>query len=335
MESLQYLDTTLRDGSHAVHHEFTAEQYRAIVAGLVAAKVGRIEIGHGAGLGGSSLLQGLGRVENVALFEAAAEVRGEATLYALLVPGIGVLDELREAVDHGITGVRVATHATEADVGLQHLQLGRALGVHTVGFLMMTHQASPGVLTEQGRMMEDAGAEVVYLADSAGHMVPSDVTARVEPLRAALSCPVGIHAHNNLGLALGNSLAAVEAGATYVDGSMCGLGAGAGNTAGEVFAVVAERLGLESGLDALALMDVAHDTVNPLLKRPQVIDRTSLLLGQAGLYSSFLLKAEEVGRRYGIDPRPLVLEAGRRGAVGGQEDLLEQIALELQEAASV
>ena len=330
MEAIEYLDTTLRDGSHAVHHDFTVEQYRAVVAGLVGAGVRRIEIGHGAGLGGSSLLQGFGRVENTLLFEAAAPVRGNATLYALLVPGIGVLDELREAVDHGITGVRVATHVTESDVGLQHLELGRKLGVHTVGFLMMTHQGSPEVLATQARMMESAGAEVVYLADSAGHMIPSDVTARVDAARAAVDCPIGIHAHNNLGLALGNTLAAIEAGATYVDGSMCGLGAGAGNTAGEVFAVVASRLGLDTGLDQLALMDVAQDVVSPLLKRPQVIDRTSLLLGQAGLYSSFLLKAEEVGERYGLDPRPLVLEAGRRGAVGGQEDLLEQIALEMR-----
>lgn len=333
MTEFHYVDSTLRDGSHAVDHEITPEFCRDVVAGLVRAGVRNIEVGHGAGLGGSSLLQGFARTENVDLFDAAASVLGDATLFTLLVPGIGVMDELREAVDHGVGGVRVATHVTEADVCLQHIELGRKLGIRTFGFLMMSHMAPPEEVARQAKMMEEAGAETVYLADSAGHMLESEVIDRVAAVRAEVSCGIGIHAHNNLGLAVADSLAAMRAGASYIDGSLAGLGAGAGNNPGDVFAAVARRMGIDLGIDELTLMDVAEEVVRPQMKFPQIIDRASLTLGYAGVYSSFLHKAIEAGARYGVEPREILLEAGRRGAIAGQEDMLEEIALEFSEGA--
>lgn len=328
MTEFHYVDSTLRDGSHAIDHETTPEFCRDVVAGLVGAGVRNIEVGHGAGLGGSSLLHGFGATDNVDLFDAAASVIGDATLFTLLVPGIGVMDELREAVDHGVGGVRVATHVTEADVCLQHIELGRELGITTMGFLMMSHMAPPEAIARQAKRMEDAGAQAIYLADSAGHMLEAEVTDRVSALRGEVSCAVGIHAHNNLGLAVADSLAAMRAGATYIDGSLAGLGAGGGNNQGDVFATVARRMGYDLAIDELALMDVAEDVVRPQMKFPQVIDRASLTLGYAGVYSSFLHKAIKAGERFGIEPREILLEAGRRGAVAGQEDMLEEIALQ-------
>jgi 4-hydroxy 2-oxovalerate aldolase len=332
---ITYLDTSLRDGSHAVDHDVTPDQVRRVVGGLAASSVRYIEVGHGAGLGGSSLLQGRGRHSNTALFDAAAEVIGDATLCTLMLPGLGVMDEVREAVEHGVGGIRVATHVTEADVAEQHLRLCRDLGLRTFGFLMMTHLAPPEVIAEQARIMEESGAQTVYLADSAGYMTERGVRDRVAAVRAAISGEIGLHAHNNLGLSVANSLAAIEEGASFIDGSLGSLGAGAGNTPGEVFNVVTRRIGLETGIDEWQLMDVAEDSVRPMMKFPQVIDRTSLVLGYAGVYSSFLHKAQAAAARYNLDPREILLEAGRRGAVGGQEDLLEEIAFTMAQEASV
>jgi 4-hydroxy 2-oxovalerate aldolase len=330
-----YLDTSLRDGSHAVDHDVSPDQVRQVVGGLSASGVRYIEVGHGAGLGGSSLLQGRGHYANTELFDAAGEVIGDATLCTLMLPGVGVMDEVREAVDHGVRGVRVATHVTEADVAEQHLRLCRDLGLRTFGFLMMTHLAAPEVVAEQARIMAEAGAETVYLADSAGYMTEQGVRDRVAAVRAAISVEIGLHAHNNLGLSVANSLAAIDEGATFIDGSLGSLGAGAGNTPGEVFNVVTRRIGLDTGIDEMRLMDVAEDSVRPMMKFPQVIDRTSLVLGYAGVYSSFLHKAQAAAERYGLDPGEILLEAGRRGAVGGQEDLLEEIAFTMAQEASV
>jgi 4-hydroxy-2-oxovalerate aldolase len=330
-QEINYLDTTLRDGSHAVDHEFSPSVVRSVVGRLSAAGVRYIEVGHGAGLGGSSALQGFGRYENEELFDAAAKVAGESTLVALMMPGMGVMEDLRRAVDHGIGGIRVAVHVTEADVGLQHVKLGRELGLKTFGFLMMTHRATPEKIAEQAAMLVDVGAEVIYLADSAGYMTAEGVSERVGAVASKVSVPLGFHAHNNLGLAVANSLTAVDAGASWIDGALGGLGAGAGNLQGEVFAVVTDRLGFQLGLDANGLMDTAEEDVRPIMKAPQVIDRTSLVIGYAGVYSSFLHKAQAAADKYCLDPRPLLLEAGRRGAVGGQEDLLEKIAYEVSQ----
>lgn len=330
--SITYLDTSLRDGSHALDHEVTPAMVREVVGGLSGSGVRFIEVGHGAGLGGSSLLQGRGIATNAELFTAASEVIGDATLCTLMLPGLGVMDDVREAVDHGVRGVRVATHVTEADIGEQHLRLCRELGLKTFGFLMMTHLAQPEVVAQQAKIMEDAGAEVVYLADSAGFMTEQGIRDRVAAVRAAVSVDIGLHAHNNLGLSVSNSLAAIAEGASFIDGSLGSLGAGAGNTPGEVFNVVGRRVGFETGIDEWKLMDVAEDSVRPLMKYPQVIDRTSLVLGYAGVYSSFLRKAQAAAARYDVDAGTILIEAGRRGAVGGQEDLLEEIAYSMAQA---
>lgn len=332
---ITYLDTSLRDGSHALDHDLSPEQVRNVVGGLSASGVQYIEVGHGAGLGGDSLLQGRGSHSNTELFDAAAEVIGDATLVTLMLPGLGVMDDVREAADHGVRGVRVATHVTEADVSEQHLRLCRDLGLRTFGFLMMTHLSPPEVVAAQARIMEDAGAEVVYLADSAGYMTEQGVRERVAAVRAEISVEIGLHAHNNLGLSVANSLAAIDEGASFIDGSLGALGAGAGNTAGEVFNVVARRVGFETGVDEWQLMDVAEDVVRPMMKFPQIIDRTALLLGYAGVYSSFLHKAQAAAARYGLDAGAILLEAGRRGAVGGQEDLLEEIAYSMAQTREV
>jgi 4-hydroxy 2-oxovalerate aldolase len=329
LTTVNYLDTTLRDGSHAIDHELTPETVREVVAALAAANVRYIEIGHGAGLGGSSALQGFAKYDNETLLDAAKPRAAGATLISLLVPGIGIMDDLRSAVDHGLGGVRIAVHVTEADVGLQHIKLSRELGLVTFGFLMMTHMAEPGVILEQARMMADAGAQVVYLADSAGNMVSADVRARFEAIASRLAVPLGFHAHNNFGLAMANAVEAVESGATWIDGSLGGLGAGAGNLPGEVFTTVAGRFGIEVGVNGRSMMDSAENDVRPIMKTPQVMDRTSLVIGTAGVYSSFMRKALKVADAYHLDARDILLEAGRRKAVGGQEDMLELIAAEL------
>jgi 4-hydroxy-2-oxovalerate aldolase len=249
----------------------------------------------------------------------------------LLLPGIGVKDDLVRAREAGASVVRVATHCTEADISPPHIGLARELGYTAIGFLMMAHLNEPAGLAEQARIMADAGAEVVYVTDSAGALVPDAIRARVDALREALpdEVEVGFHGHVNLGLGVGNSLAAIEAGATWIDACTCGMGAGAGNTPTELLAAACDRCGIETGADVLALADVAEEIVKPILDRPQVADRSAMLLGYAGVYSSFMLHAERASERFGVPSKDLLLEAGRRKAVGGQEDLLIEIAAEL------
>jgi 4-hydroxy-2-oxovalerate aldolase len=328
-------DSTLRDGSHAKRHAFTVPEVGAVAGALDAAGVPCIEVSHGDGLGGSSLNYGLSLTDEMELIAGAAEVIENGTLAALLLPGIGTRDELTRVRDLGVGLVRIATHCTEADIAEQHIGTARELGMTAVGFLMMAHMSEPRPLAEQARIMAVAGAEVVYVTDSAGALLPSDAAARVAALRAALpvEVEVGFHGHQNLSLAVANSLAAVDAGATWIDCCTCGLGAGAGNTPTEVFAAVCHRAGIETGIDTFALMDVAEDVVRPLLPRPQVVDRASLLLGYAGVYSSFLLHAERASERFGVSTKDILVEVGRRKAVGGQEDWIIDIAAELATAA--
>jgi 4-hydroxy-2-oxovalerate/4-hydroxy-2-oxohexanoate aldolase len=261
----------------------------------------------------------------------------QAKVSVLHVPGIGTLDELRMARDCGVHCVRVATHCTEADVSEQHIGLGKKLGMHVVGFLMMSHMAPPEKLLEQEKLMESYGADCIYCTDSAGYMLPDDVKARVSLLRRELSphIEVGFHSHNNLSMAVANSLAAIESGAVRIDGSAAGLGAGAGNTPLEVFVAVLQRMGVETGVDLYKIMDVAEDLVTPIMDQPIRIDRDSLCLGYAGTYSTFMLHAKRVGKRYGISPRDILVELGRRKTVAGQEDMIESVALELREAQKV
>lgn len=323
------VDSTLRDGSRALSHQFTEDQVRDVVRGLDAVGVPVIELSHGDGLGGSSFNYGFSRVDELALLRAAAEEVDQARLAILLLPGIGVASDLHEVHDIGATVARICTHCTEADIAEQHIGLARELGMTTIGFLMMSHMLEPEDLLTQARLMDSYGAEVVYVTDSAGALTTDGMRARITTLVEHLDCQVGVHAHNNLQLAVANSLAAVEEGATYVDACTRGLGAGAGNTPTEILVAVCDKLGLETGVDPFGIMDVAEEVVAPMMPRQPVVDRSGLLLGYAGVYSSFLLHAEKAARRFDVDIKEILVELGRRRVVGGQEDMIVDVAAEI------
>lgn len=325
-KSFELLDVTLRDGSHAMSHAFTPAQVRETARGLDAAGIRYFEVSHGDGLGGSSLQYGLSAHDELELIEAAADECTQAEVSVLLIPGIGVKGDLQNAVKAGAKMVRVATHVTEADVAAQHIALGRELGLKTVGFLMMAHMASVEKIVEQAKLFENYGAEVIYVTDSAGYMLPQDVTDRISALKQSVGCEIGFHGHNNLSMAMANTVAAVKAGATYIDGSLRALGAGSGNTQTEVMVAVLERLGYQTGIDLYKIMDVANDTVAPFMPRPQEITGSSLVMGYSGVYSSFLLHTNIAAKRFGVDERDILVELGRMKAVGGQEDLIYDVA---------
>jgi 4-hydroxy-2-oxovalerate/4-hydroxy-2-oxohexanoate aldolase len=325
-------DNCLRDGMHPKRHQISLEQMVTVASALDAAGVPLIEVTHGDGLGGASVNYGFPAHSDEEYLRAVVPRMKRTRVSALLIPGIGTVDHLRLAHDCGVKTIRVATHCTEADVSEQHIGLARKLGMDTVGFLMMAHMQEPAALAQQGLLMEGYGANCVYCTDSAGYMLPDGVTARIRALREILKpdTEIGFHGHHNLAMGIANSLAAVEAGATRVDGSAAGLGAGAGNTPLEVFAAVCERMGVETGVDLYALIDVAEDLIVPMMDEPIRVDRDSLILGYAGVYSSFLLFAQRAAKKYGISARDILVEMGRRKAVGGQEDLIEEVALELR-----
>ena len=324
-------DSTLRDGSHALRHRYTTEQVAAIAGALDRAGVPVIEVSHGDGLGGSSFQYGFSAVDERDLISAAAAVVKRAKLAVLLLPGIGLASDLEVVAAKGVSVARIATHCTEADIAIQHLRTARDLGMETVGFLMMAHMAEPDALLAQARIMEDAGAQTVYVVDSAGAMTTHDARARVAALKAGLrpETQVGVHAHNNLSLAVANSIGALEEGVDQVDGCTRGLGAGAGNCPTEVLVAVSDKLGYATGVDTMAIADVAEEVVRPVMPREQIIDRSALALGYAGVYGSFLLHAERAAERFGVDAREILLELGRRKVVGGQEDMIVDVAMEL------
>lgn len=332
--TIEILDTSLRDGNHALKHHLTVQAAKQVAAGLDEAGVPMIEIGHGAGLGGSSILQGRGDVSDLDYVRAAVGVVQRAKVAALLVPGLGTKRELEPAAEAGLQIVRVAVHVTEADVGVQHVAQALGYGLEPFGFLMMTHMADVDTLVGQARQFEDAGAAAVVFADSGGAMTMDDVKARVAALKSALSIRVGFHGHNNLGMAVANSVVAIGEGADMIDVSCGGLGAGAGNTQGEALVAVLNKMGIETGIDVMRLAEVAERLVVPMMTRPQVIDRASLLIGYAGIYSSFLLHVDDAVAKHGVDAGALLLELGRRKVVGGQEDMIEDVAIELAAAAS-
>ncbi len=323
---INIIDTTMRDGSHAMRHGYTADQVKKITEGLDEAGVDIIEISHGDGLAGSSINYGFSKTRDIELIKEAAGVIKKAKLGALLIPGIGTINDLQEAYDNGVTAVRVATHVTEANIAIQHIKAAKERNMFTVGFLMMVHMASPEDILEQAKIFEEIGVDYVNLADSAGNLVPDEVKARISLLNDKLSIPVGFHAHNNLGLAIANSLAAVETGAKYIDCTCRGLGAGAGNCQEEVFIAVLKRLGYPNGVNMDKIIDVAENVVDRIMLRPQKIDTASLMLGYAGVYSSFLLHAERAAKRFGLDTKDILLELGKRKMVGGQEDMIVDVA---------
>ena len=326
---INFVDTTLRDGSHAVSHSFSPEQVAAIAGGLDKVGISIIECAHGDGITGSSYNYGFLKYPEAELLKVAKGVIKNAKQAILLLPGIGTIEDLEEAYENGARVVRVATHCTEADTGIQHIQAAKKMGMVACGFLMMIHMASPEKLLEQAKIFQEAGADYINLADSAGYLLPEGVTARVKTLVEGLDIPVGFHAHNNLGLAVANSIAAVKAGATYIDVTCRGLGAGAGNCQGEVLAAVFDRMGINTGVDMYGLQDVAEEIVEPVMHRPQVIRTDSLMLGYAGVYSSFLLHTRRAAEKFGLNPRDILIELGRRRMVGGQEDMIVDVAYQL------
>lgn len=331
---IRLTDTTLRDGSHAMSHQFTEEHVRSVVRALDDSRVEVIEVTHGDGLGGSSFNYGFSKTPELDLIKAAVDEAKAAKIAVLMLPGLGTIHDLNQAYDAGASVARIATHCTEADVSIQHFQHARKLGMETVGFLMLSHRVSPEELAKQARIMADAGCQCVYVVDSAGALILDDVSDRVSALVTELGddAQVGFHGHQNMSFGVANSVFAVRAGAKQIDGTLMALGAGAGNSPTEVLAAAFDRLDIKTGVDIQGVMAAAEDVVKPFITRMPVMDRASIMQGYAGVYSSFLIHAERAAERYGVPAYRILEEIGKAGYVGGQEDMIVDVAVQLAAA---
>ena len=327
-------DMSLRDGMHAKQHQISINEMISAATAMDEAGIPLIEVTHGDGLGGASLNYGFPAHGDEEYLSAVIPKMKQAKVSALLLPGIGTIDHLNMAKDLGVSTIRVATHCTEADISQQHIGHASKLGLDTVGFLMMAHMASVEKIVEQAKLMVSYGANCIYCTDSAGYMLPNEVSLKINALKDALpsSVDIGFHGHHNLALGVANSVAAIQAGARRIDGSVAGLGAGAGNTPLEVLVAVMNRMGIQSGIDLYKIMDIAEDIIVPMMDQPIRVDRDSLTLGYAGVYSSFLLFAKRAEAKYGISARDVLVELGKRGTVGGQEDMIEDLALSMSKS---
>ncbi|MFV2177858.1 4-hydroxy-2-oxovalerate aldolase [Actinomadura sp. LOL_016] len=330
-QKIRITDSTLRDGSHAMAHRFSEEQVRGVVHALDGAGVEVIEVTHGDGLGGSSFNYGFSLEDDIKLVAAAVDEATRARIAVLMLPGLGTVEDLRKAHGAGASVARIATHCTEADVSLQHFAAARDLGMETVGFLMLSHRVGPDELAKQARIMVDGGAQCVYVVDSAGALVLGDAQERISALVKEIGheAQVGFHGHQNLSLGVANSVLAQQNGALQIDGALCALGAGAGNSPTEVLVPTFERLGVPTGVDVQSVMAAADDVVKPFLHRLPFADRGAITQGYAGVYSSFLLHAERAAERYDVPAHEILQRVGEAGYVGGQEDMIIDVALQL------
>lgn len=332
MKQINIIDTTLRDGMHSVSHQFTTEQMATIAAELDKAGVYAVEVSHGDGLGGSSIQYGFSRHTDEEYLNAVSKVLTKAKLAVLLLPGIGTQEDLKMAKEAGATIARIATHVTEADISEQHIGLSKELGMESINFLMMAHMAPIDIMLKNAKQMESYGADAVYVVDSAGYMLPNEVAHRVKAMKDTLGCRVGFHAHNNMGLAMANTLAAVDNGADFIDGSLCAMGAGGGNASTEIIAAVFERYDVSCGLNLYHSIDAAKLISSVRPSNDQDLS-SKLMLGYAGVYSSFMLHAERAAKRFNIDSRDILIELGRKKVVGGQEDMIIDVAYEMSKNA--